>query len=106
MPRKDEYHLWCCISGQVSSCFGVRIAKDSTVDDLKDAIKAKAHPTSEETNSHELTLKKVLIPLKQLKGERNPTQLIQGGNELDPSSVLSDIFEGVDVKQYLSSIPE
>ena len=53
-------NIFCVIEGQTTS-FSVKVPSDGTVDDLKDAIKAKI-PKFKEIAAHDLTLWRVNIP--------------------------------------------
>ncbi|KAI8594678.1 hypothetical protein EDD21DRAFT_74345 [Dissophora ornata] len=95
-----------CVIERESNPFSVKINPSDTVDDVKDAIKAKKANDLSDVDADRLTLWKVEMPLPSLE-ERKPIVLneVDFAIELkDPTDDISDVFKEQPPKKTISII--
>jgi len=94
---EGEFKLFCCVLGQSSEPFSVKIAGDETVDDLKEAIKKKKEHSLAGIDAVALNLWKLSTPIAaseldaKLGHVRSPEE-IAGCIKLAPWVELSEYF--------------
>jgi hypothetical protein len=103
MSTAELYTIFCLIEGQENP-FSVKITSNETVDQLKEAIKAKKFKTLEDVEADTLKLYHVSILTCDPINKKTIINYVAKAQEemkkpqlppkLDPASRLDDVFEG------------
>ena len=94
--------LFCLIHGDdTNRAFSLKVTKDTTIDELKERIKAEKSPKFDNIAADELALRKANVSLDEYDQESDPESF---GEELSPVSEIAEVFpDGWKKNIYTSS---